>query len=102
MFNYQSYLLEAGLLLRNFYDAISKGDGQRVIRCRKFMLPYLKEDGQSSEKYALEAFYVIWQIKSLLSPRASYRLVWNRFHKLKHARGGNIPLDLALEHFNQC
>ena len=101
MFNYQSSFLEAGLLLRNFYDAISEGDGQRLIRCWKFMLPYLKEDGQSSKKYALEAFYLICQINSLLSPRASHRLIWNRFHKLKHGRGGNIPLDLALEHYNR-
>jgi L1 cell adhesion molecule like protein len=46
IFNYQSSLLEVGLLLMNFYDAITEGDGQRLVRCWKFMLPYLKEDGQ--------------------------------------------------------
>ncbi len=33
MFNYQLALLEIGLLIQNFYDAISEGDGARVIHC---------------------------------------------------------------------
>jgi hypothetical protein len=37
----------------------------------------------------------------LLSPQAAHRLIWNRFYKLKPGRRGNIPLDLALEHFNR-
>lgn len=101
MFNYQSSLLEIGLLVKNFYDAISEGDGQRVIRCWKFMLQYLKQDGASSRKYALEALYIQCQVNSLLSPRAAHRLIWDRFFKSKSGAGGNIPLDLALEHFNR-
>ena len=101
MFNYQSSFLEVGMLLANFYDAISEGDGQRVVRCWKFILLYLVQDGASSRKYALEAFYLLCQINSTLSPRASHRLIWNRFYKTKSCPGGNIPLDLALEHFNR-
>lgn len=101
VFNYQSSFLEVGILLRNFYDAVSEGDGQRIIRCWKFMLPYLIQDGQSSRKYALEAFYLLCQTNSLLSPQAAHQLIWNRFYKLKPGPGGNIPLDLALEHFNR-
>eukprot|EP00795_Rhopilema_esculentum_P007329 gene7329-13060_t len=37
----------------------------------------------------------------LLSERAAFRMVWNRFSKTKHGWGGNIPLDLALEHLNR-
>lgn len=101
MFNYQSAFLEIGLLVMNFYDAISEGDGLRVVCCWKFMLLYLKEDGSSSRKYALEALYLQCQVNALLSPRAAHRLVWNRFFKSKCGAGGNIPLDLALEHFNK-
>jgi hypothetical protein len=101
MFNYQSSFLEVGMLLANFYDAISEGDGQRVVRCWKFILLYLVQDGASSRKYALEAFYLLCQINSTLSPRAAHRLIWNRFYKTKSCPGGNIPLDLALEHFNR-
>ena len=55
MYNYQSSFLEVGLLAKNFFDAISEGDGARVVRCWKFMLQYLRHDGAGSRKYALEA-----------------------------------------------
>ena len=45
------------------------------------MLAYLIKDGASSRKYALEAFYLLCQTNSLLSPQASHRLIWNRFYQ---------------------
>lgn len=41
------------------------------------------------------------QIYALLSPRDAHRLIWNRSVKAKSGLGGNIPLDLALEHYNR-
>ena len=90
-----------GLLVKHFYDAISEGDGLHVLRCWKFMLLYLKEDGARSRKYSLEALYLQCQVNALLTHCAAHRLVWNRFLKTKYGTGGNIPLDLALEHFNK-
>ena len=84
----------------NFYDAVSEGDGLHVFRCWKFMLPYFRQDGAASRKYALEALYLLFQAYALLSPGDSHGLIWNRFRKLKLGSGGNIPLDLALEHYN--
>ena len=101
MLDYQSAFLEYGMLLRNFTDAISEGDGDRIIRCWKFFLLYLKKDGSTSRKYPLEALYLICQAKAILSPSAAYRLIWNRFYKSKYGTGGNIPLDLSNEHFNR-
>ena len=98
--NYQCSLLEYGMLQMNFHDAISEGDGARVLRCWKFMLPYLRKDGASSRKYALEGLYLLFQVNTLLPPKDAYSLIWNRFHKSKLGLGGNIPLDMALEHFN--
>eukprot|EP00794_Sanderia_malayensis_P000968 gene968-282_t len=66
MFNYQLALLDYGLLTLNFFDAVSEGDGMRVLRCWKYMLPRLRNDGQRSQKYALEALYVFCQIHVLL------------------------------------
>ena len=83
MFAYQKALLDYGMLLLNFWDSISNGDGVRVIRCWKFFLMYLKHQGKSSNKYALEALYLMFQIYALLSPQDSHRLVWNRFIKNK-------------------
>ena len=99
MFNYQCSLLEYLMLLRNFTDAVSEGDGARIIRCWKFLLLYLKADGASSRKYCLEGLYLLCQINCLLSQREAYRLVWNRSVKRKTGRGGNIPIGLAMEHY---
>ena len=100
MYNYQCSLLEFGFIIMSFYDAVSEGDGLRVFRCWKFMLPYLRQDGAASRKYALEALYLLFQAYALLSPRDAHCLIWNRFHKRKQGSSGNIPLDLALEHYN--
>jgi antitoxin component of RelBE/YafQ-DinJ toxin-antitoxin module len=81
-----------------FYDAIKEGDGERILRCWKFLLLHFKADGKGSTKYALEALYLILQVKALLSPRQAYRLLWNRTVRGKDA---NIPLDLDLEHDNR-
>lgn len=100
MYAYQCSLLDIGMVIKNFFDAVSEGDGLRVVRCWKFMLQYLRQDGASSRKYALEALYLLFQSYAILPERAAHHLIWNRFNKNKRGHGGNIPLDLALEHFN--
>jgi hypothetical protein len=99
MYNYQSSLMEYLMLINNFQDAISEGDGERIIQCWKFFLPYLKADGASSRKYSLEGLHLLIQVYCTLSKRDAYRLMWNRSVKAKTGLGGNIPLDLALEHY---
>lgn len=100
LYNYQTSFLELGMVIINFFDAVSMGDGDRVLQCWKFMLLYLKVDGAGSRKYALESFYLMCQNYCLLSEKAAFHLRWNRFYKSRNGSGGNIPLDLALEHFN--
>ncbi|XP_065071471.1 uncharacterized protein LOC135696119 [Rhopilema esculentum] len=100
-YNYQLALMDYGMVVENFIDAISEGDGERILRCWKFVLLYLKADGKRSCKYSLEAFYLICQAYCLLSPCAAYNLIWNRFAKNQNGYGGNIPLDLALEQYNR-
>ena len=87
------------ILWRNFSDAVSEGDGDWIIRCWKFFILYLKADGPSSRKYSLEGLYFLFQINCLLSQREAYRLIWNRSVKRKNGLGGNIPIDLAMEHY---
>ena len=101
MYNYQVSLMEYGMIIKNFYDAVSEGDGGRVFLYWKFMLLYLKNDGTRSKKYALEAFCMMCQFYCLLSERGAHRLIWNRFIKNFGGLGGNIPLDLGLEHLNR-
>ena len=98
--SYQKALMEYGVLLYNFKDAVSEGDGERDLRCWNFFLHHLRNDMKSS-KYALEALYIMFQVYALLTPKAAHELVWNRSVKLRNCWGGNIPLDLLLEFFNR-
>ena len=41
------------------------------------------------------------QFYCLLSERGAHRLIWNRFIENFGGLGGNIPLDLGLEHLNR-
>lgn len=100
MLSYQKCLLEYGMLLMNFWDAINQGDGERCIRCWKFFLMYLRNEKESSTKYALEGLYLMFQINALLSPKSAHELIWNRTVN-NRGRGGNIPLDLQLEFYNK-
>lgn len=72
VFNYQCNLLNHDLLYANFRDAISEADGERTIRCWKFLLLHFYADGSSSTKYALEALFLQFQQQALLSPRQAY------------------------------
>ena len=100
MYNYQKSLIEYGMLIMNTRDAIAEGDGGRVVRCWKFLLLYCKNDS-GSQKYSVEALYMMFQIYGFLSPRSAHQLIWNRSTKLKHGPAGNIPLDLNLEFYNK-
>jgi len=64
------------------------------------LLLYFRADGHASTKYALESLYILLQYYALLSPRDAERLIWNCPVKSKHGKGGNIPLDMSLEHYN--
>jgi hypothetical protein len=101
MYNYQLPLLEYGMLYKNFCDAVSEGDWGRLVRCWKYFLMIMKKDGARSRKYALEGLNLLCQIYAILSPRDAHRLVWNRSVKAKYGAAANIPLDLALEHYNR-
>ena len=68
MYNYQRALLEYGMVIINFLDAISEGDGARLLRNWKFLLLYFQHD-TGSQKYSLEALYLMFQVYALLSPK---------------------------------
>ena len=100
VFNYQCNLLNHGLLYANFRDAISEGDGERIIRCWKFLLLHFYADGSSSTKYAIEALFLQFQQQALLSPRQAYLQKWNRSVNRHSSIGKNVAFDLDLEHDN--
>ena len=91
--------MDHGLLYMNLTDAIAEGDGDRIIRCWKFLLLHFYSD-RGSTKYAVEALFLQFQQQALLTPRQAYRQRWNRSVNNRGGRGKNVPLDLEVEHGN--
>ena len=57
MFHYNAALLSEGLFFLSFLDAVSEGDGMRIIRQYKYLMLLCKTDDLHSVKYALESLY---------------------------------------------
>ena len=66
VFQYSVQLLKLGLFYHEFADAIREGDGNRVLRCWKYMLPIFSASG--SRNYACEAANLLIQ-HSYSAPR---------------------------------
>jgi L1 cell adhesion molecule like protein len=97
--NYACLLLTMGLLARNFQDSSREGDGERIIRCWRFLFLHYKEGGHT--KYILEAFYLLADLDVMLSAREAHALKWNRTCSVRGGLGSNVPLDLKMEHLNR-
>lgn len=99
VFNYSIQLLRLGCFYLEFRDAIKEGDGERVLRCWKYMIPMFSASGNTN--YACEAVNVVLQHSYILSPRLSAQLLWSRFVNVHGRPGKNIPVDLHMEHLNK-
>lgn len=99
VYDYNTKLLSLGCFYLEYCDAIREGDGTRVYRCWKYLLPIFKNSGRKN--YSLEALYFLNQYKYELPPREAERLLWSRFVNTHGVGGCNIPGDLCLEHLNR-
>ena len=99
VFNYNAALLSEGLFFMNFLDAVSEGDGQRIMRQYKYLMLLCKADDPHSTKYALESLYQLLLVNGL-SQKESEIFVWNRTVNNHGGLGNNIPHDLEVEHSN--
>lgn len=81
-------------------DAVREGDGLRVIRCWRFLLPLFKS--AKRKNYAKEALNLLSQIQLFLSPRQAQQLIWSRFVNTSGNKGHNISCDLHMEHLNRA
>ena len=99
VFNYASAVLNDGLLLLEIRDAIREGDGPRVIRCWKFMLLHWRHAKHT--KYSLEALHLLSAVNATATKRIAHELTWCRFINTRGVPGGNIPVDLFMEHLNR-
>ena len=96
---YSLNLLSIGSFYLEFTDAIREGDGDRVLRCWRYLLPIFNRSGRRN--YCLEAFKMLYQYHYALPPRQTQQLIWGRFVNIHGTRGRNIPLDLHQEHLNR-
>ncbi len=86
-------------LLLEFKDVIWEGDGNRIIRCWRYMLLIYKATGHTN--YATEALNTLLQLRYFFSPRMAAQLKWNRTVNVHGREAKNIPADLYMEHLNR-
>ncbi len=98
LYNYHNARLQCGLLVHNMMDAIKEGDGDRLVRCYKMILLFQYKFHHTKYAFALLLFFA--KINALLSEKEAYLLIHNRFVNKKGKKGGNIALDLHMEHLN--
>ena len=79
-------------------DAIKHGDGQRLLRCYKYLLLITFKNRHTKYSYCLLLFFVKYY--AILSKKNAHSLLANRFINAEGGLGKNIPLDLHMEHLN--
>lgn len=97
--DYACAVLSDGLLMLEFRDGIREGNGERIIRCWKFMLLYFRHFHHY--KYALEAFHTLALVEVVAPPHIRQQIVWSRVVNSRGGAGNNIPVDLHMEHLNR-
>ena len=99
IFQYATQMISIGCFYREFSDAIREGDGHRVLRCWKYLLPMFHSSGKTN--YSFECLNMLRQHYLLLTPQKSEELLWGRFINTIGRAGRNIPADLHMEHLNR-
>lgn len=70
---YAKQLLSIGCFYLEFKDGIKEGDGQRVRRCNRYMLPMFLSSGRKN--YAIETLNFLLQHDYTLSERQAAELI---------------------------
>lgn len=99
VFNYASAVLNDGLLLLVFKDAIREGDGPRILRCWKVLLMYFQH--AKHKNYQKEAFHLLAGVSAAASQCVAHQLTWSHVVNTSGGKGKNVPLDLHMEHLNR-
>ena len=96
---YGKQLLRIGLLYWEYTDAIKEGDGDRLLRCWKYMLVLFINTGRKN--YCIEALKMLNQFYYYQLPqRQATQLLYSRFVNVSGLPGHNVRTDLHLEHLN--
>lgn len=95
---YSKRLLGLGCFFLEYCDAIKEGDGLRVLRCWRYLLPIFLGTGRTN--YSCEVLNMLHQ-QLTLPPCLSNQLLWSRFVNVHGLPGRNIAGDLHMEHINR-
>ena len=96
--NYASAVLNDGLLLLEFKDAMREGEGPRILCCWKVLLLYFHYT--KHKNYRLEAFHLLADVRAAASERIAHQLTWCHTINIHGGKRRNVPLDLYMEHLN--
>lgn len=96
--SYSKKLLGLGCFYLEYRDAIKEGDGTRVLRCWRYLLPIFFGTGRTN--YSCEVLNMLHQ-ELTLPPRLAAQLLWSRFVNTHGVPGRNIAADLYMEHLNR-
>lgn len=96
---YSTQVLRLGLFYQEFSDAIKEGDGDRVLKCWRYLLPIFCYSGRKN--YSVESLNMLCQYHHGLPARQAQQLIWSRFVNVHGLPGKNIPADLHQEHLNR-
>lgn len=97
--NYHTARLTFGLLIMLFSDAVKEGDPRRLLQSMKIALLFLHTYGRV--KYAYAVLLFLAKFHAILPSGMAFELIHNRFCNVSGKAGGNIPLDLRMEHLNK-
>ena len=96
---YAIQLTSLGLFYMEYSDAIKEGDGDRILRCWRYLVVIFWNSGRTN--YSTEALNMLYQHDYQFSPRHAAQLLWRRCVNVHGRRGKNVPADLHLEHLNR-
>ena len=96
---YAIQIISMGCFYMEYSDAIREGDGERILRCWRYLLPIFWNSGRTN--YANEVLNMLFQHDFSLSPRHATDLLWGRSINVHGRKGKNVSADLHMEHMNR-
>ena len=88
VFNYASAVLNDGLLLLEFCDAIREGDGKLILRCWRAMLICFQHARHSN--YAKEVILLQAAVNATATEHVAAQITWSRVVNTTGRPGSNI------------
>ena len=85
--------------IRASHHAVKEGDSRRLLQSMKIALLFLHTYGRV--KYAYAVLLFLAKFHAILPSGMAFELIHNRFCNVSGKAGGNIPLDLRMEHLNK-